>query len=187
MTIYYFTPTQSNSPWVPGDTFTISAFFELTTGLANGDTIVWQNAVTPSGIAAIDVRVVTTQLDSNASPTGAFSFGDSDAYSPTDAYAAARYILAGAMGTNQSGKLVVNYSNVAPVNITVTPSYPPNSPSYVVQANGIGYNYTNSENSPTNEPGGFLDLVYTVTAAPATAASSGTVWAYFTYYCIGNP
>jgi hypothetical protein len=183
MTVYYFTPTQYNSPWVPGETFTVSAFFKLSAGLASGDTIVWQNAIVPSGISAVEMNVVSTQLDSNASPTGTFSFGDSDDYSPVSSSAAARYILAGNMGNNAATPLVVNFSNVAPANQTITPS---DGPSYVVQKNGIGYIYTNSENSPTNEPGGALDLVYTVTASPATAAATGTVWAYFTYYCVGN-
>lgn len=187
MTVYNFTPTQSNAPWKPGSTFVLSAYFELSAALAAGDTIVWSNAITPSGITAVDMRVVSSQLDSNATPTGAFSFGDSDNYSPTDAHAAARYILAGTMGSNMAGRLVVNDSNVAPLNIVVTPTHPMNAPSYSVQAAGIGYNYFTSENSPTNEGGGFLDLVYTVTAAPATAATTGTVWVYFTYYCVGNP
>ena len=187
MTAYFFTPLQSNAPWMPGADFTLGAYFELTAGLAAGDTITFQNAITPSGITAIEVLVYSTQLDSNATPTGAFELGDSDTYSLANSYHAARFISGGKMGTGVAGQQVVNYSNVAPLTVNVTPPYPPSAPSFPLQVSGVGYNYFNSENSPTNEANGFLDLVYTVTASPATAASTGTIWLYFTYYCVGNP
>lgn len=187
MAVYNCTPLQAQTPWLPGATFTVGAYFELTAGLALGDTIVFQNAITSSGITAIEVLCYSTQLDSNATPLGAFELGDSSTLGPDTAYAAARYISAGNMGSNAAGRLVVNYSNVPPLNETYTPSYPPGAPSYVKQVSGVGYNYFFSENAPTNEANGFLDLVYTVTTAPATAASSGCVWIYFTYYCVGSP
>lgn len=175
MATYYFTPLQSQTPWLPGACYTVGAYFELTQALANGDQIVFQNAVTPSGITAVEVLCYSSQLDSNASPTGAFELGDSNTYGSDSSYAAARYISGGAMGSNQSGKLVLNYSNVAPSFVSG------------VQVNGVGYNYFNDENSTSNEADGFFDLIYTVTSAPATAAATGTVWVYFTYYCVGNP
>jgi hypothetical protein len=174
MTAYFFTPLQTASiaPWKPGSNFTIGGYFELTTGLASGDTITFTDAITPSGITAIEVLVYSTQLDSNATPLGAFEFGDSTI---GDANAPHRFILAGNMGTNSAGRLVVNYSNVAPA-FTAG-----------VQTVGVGYQYLNDENSVTNEPNGQMDLVYTVTTSPATAAATGTVWCYFTYYCGGKP
>ncbi len=171
MTNYIATPLQSNTPWIPGATFVIGAYFELTAGLANGDTITWQNAITPSGITAIEVKTITTQLDSNAAPTGTFEFGDSNG----DASALARYISGAKMGSNVAGQQLITFSNVAPA-FTAG-----------VQSAGVGYNYFNDENSATNEANGFEDLILTVTAGPATAAATGTVWMYFTYYCVGNP
>ena len=135
------------------------------------DTITFQNAITPSGIIAVDAMVRVSQLDSNASPIGIYELGDS----ATDGNQAARYISGGHMGSNVSGAQLVQFSNVAPA-FTAG-----------VQTVGVGYEYFTDENTVTNEGSGFLDLVLTVTTAPATAATTGTVWIYFTYYCVGNP
>ena len=184
MVNYVATPLQNQTPWSPGRTYVLGYYFELTAGLGLGDTITFPDAVTPSGIIGLDAVVRCSQLDSNATPLGRFELGDSTA---NDANAAARWITGGVMGTNVAGAIVVSFSNVPPAFATVTPPYPPNAQSYVVQTKGAGYEYYNDENSPTNEPGGFLDLVLTVTTAPATAAATGTVWMYFTHYCVGNP
>lgn len=174
MTAYFFTPlqTQQVAPWKPGSTYTIGGFFNLTAGLASGDTITFTDAITPSGITAIEVLVYSTQLDSNATPLGAFELGDSTI---GDANAPHRFILSGNMGTNTPGRLVVNHSNVPPAFTSG------------VQTVGVGYQYLNDENSVTNEPNGQMDLVYTVTTSPATAAATGCIWVYFTYYCVGTP
>ena len=115
--------------------------------------------------------VRTTQLDSNATPLGKYELGDSAG----DTNAAGRLITGASMGTNVSGAIITNHSNVSP---TFTAG---------VQVNGVGYEYFTDENSATNEPGGYLDLVLTVTTSPATGATTGTVWMYLIYYCVGNP
>jgi hypothetical protein len=184
MTNYNCTPLQAQTPWKPGATFQVGAYFELTAGLALNDTITFQNAITPSGITAIEAKVYCSQLDSNATPLGKFELGDSKVYGPDASFAPARYITGASMGSNVVGQQLVAHSNVAPSFQTyVLPDFG----STVVQVNGVGYNYFSSENSPTNEPGGFSDLILTVTTAPATAAATGTVWIYLTYYCVGNP
>ncbi len=166
------TPTQSQAPWVPGETFTISAYYNLTgTAFGSGDTITWPSAITPSGITAIAARVVTTQLDSNASPTLVYKFGDNV---PADANASDRYISGGKSGSNVAGALVGTDSNVAPAFTSG------------VQTKGIGFNYATDENSTSSESNGFNDLVVTFTSANATGATTGTVWMYFTYYCGGQ-
>ncbi len=172
MTVYIATPLQNQTPWYPGRTYVLGAYFELTgTALASGDTIVFQDAITPSGIIAIDAMVRTSQLDSNATPLGKFELGDSNG----DSYAAGRFITGGSMGSNVSGGIVVSFSNVAPTFVSGA------------QVNGVGYEYFTDENSATNEAGGYEDLVLTVTTSPATGATTGTVWMYLTYYCVGNP
>lgn len=172
MTAYIATPLQVTTPWKPGATFTIGAYFELpaATAFASGDTITWQNAVTPSGITAIEVLVYTTQLDSNATPTLVYKFGDTV---PNDTNGPARYISGGKTGTNVAGQQVVTYSNVAPA-FTAG-----------VQTVGVGFTYGTDENSNSAEANGFNDLVLNFTAGPATGATTGTVWMYFTYYCVG--
>lgn len=167
MTAYNFKALQDQSPWVPGMTFTVGGYFKLTGALVNADTITFTNAIPSSGVTAISAVVYTTQLDSNATPTGTFSLGDSLA----DGSAAARYISGAKMGTNVAGQQIVTFSNVAPT-FTGTD-----------QTAGVGYLYTTDENS--NAAQGFLDLKLTVTNAVATAAATGTVWVYFTYYCGG--
>lgn len=167
MTAYNFTAIQDKSPWVPGDTYTIGGYFKLTGALVNADTITFTNAIPPSGVRAVEVLVYSTQLDSNATPTGTFSLGDSLA----DGSAAGRFITSGLMGTNQAGRQIQTFSNVAPA-FTAG-----------VQTAGVGYLYTTDENSNAN--GGYLDLKLTVTNAVATAAATGTIWVYFTYYCEG--
>ncbi len=76
--LFFTQTTPQLAPWVPGETFTISAYYEIanSTAFGSGDTITWQNAITPSGITTIQCTVVNTQLDANASPTLNYSFGD---------------------------------------------------------------------------------------------------------------
>lgn len=169
MTAYTFTNLQPTSPYIPGEVIKVGAYFELTTGLASGDTITALNLIPPSGVQALELVVVTSQLDSNATPTGAYEVGDS----LLDGSAAARYIALGKMGSNSAGTNVVQYSNVPPV-IT--------SGAYTA---GVGFFYADDENtSGTNN--GYLNMVMTLTASPATAAATGTIWLYFTYICVGN-
>lgn len=172
MTAYFFTPLQVTTPWKPGATFVLGAYFELTTGLALGDTITFSNAITPSGTTAIELLCYTSQLDSNATPLGAYKVGDSTL---SDANAPGRFITGGKMGSNVAGAQVVTYSNVAPAFVSG------------VQTVGVGYNYFNNENTTTNESNGYMDLIFTVTTVPSTAAATGTVWLYYTYYCVGTP
>jgi hypothetical protein len=169
----FFTPTQPNSPWVPGETFKVSAYYTVTSGtaLGSGDTITWQNAVPTSGVTSIEASVVCTQLDSNASPTFTYDFGDTLSGDLTNGLS--RYILAGKGGSNVSGAVIATPSNVPPVS------------SAGVQTKGIGFSYATTENS-TGDTNGATDLVFTGTAANATGATTYTVWAYFTYYCGGE-
>lgn len=172
----FFTSTQPNgvpAPWVPGETFTISAYYEFAAGTAfgSGDTITWTNAITPSGITAIATRVVTTQLDANASPTLVYEFGDNVT---GDTNGPSRYIALGKTGTNVAGAIVGTDSNVTPTFSTG------------VQTKGIGFTYATDENSVSSESNGYNDLVVTFTSANATGATTGCVWVYFTYYCGGG-
>src|SRR6185437_1640582 len=167
---YNFTALQTQSPYIPGNVITVGGYFALTQALGNGDTITFANAIPPSGVTAIEVLVYHPQLDTNASPTGAYEVGDS----LSDGNAAARYLTGAVMGTNQTGAQIHNFSNVVP---TIS------SGAYT---KGVGYTYTSDENTSTNEANGYLDLVLTVTAGPATGAASGTIWIYFTYKCVGN-
>lgn len=169
MTAYNFTNLQQQSPYIPGEVITVGAYFNLTGALANGDTITATNLIPPSGVQAMEVVVVSSQLDTNAAPTGVYSLGDN----LLDVNAAARYILAGKMGTNQSGVNVIQYSNVAPT--IVSGSY----------TKGVGYFYADDENT-SGTSNGYLNMVMTITNALATAANTGTIWLYFTYKCVGN-
>ncbi len=169
MTAYNFTNLQQVSPYIPGEVMTVGAYFTLGGVLANGDTITAANIIPPSGIQALEVVVVMSQLDTNATPVATFSLGDS----LLDGNAAARYVLAGVMGTNQPNVNVIQYSNVTP---TIT------SGAYV---KGVGYFYADDENtSGTNN--GYLNLVMTITHAFGTASASGNIFVYFTYRCVGN-
>ncbi len=167
-----FTPTQSNSPWVPGETFTVSAYIRVAggTALGSGDTITWANAVPTSGVTAVAAAVVCTQLDSNASPSFTYDFGDTLSGDLTNGLS--RYILDGKGGSNVAGFNIRTDSNVVPA-FTAG-----------VQTKGIGFSYATSENS-TGDTNGATDLVFTGTAANATGATTFTIWAYFTYYCGG--
>ncbi len=168
-----FTPTQPNSPWVPGETFTVSAYIHVAAGtaLGSGDTITWANAVPTSGVTSIEAYVVCTQLDSNGTPTFTYNFGDTLSGDLTNG--AQRYILAGKGGSNVAGFNIHTDSNVVPA-FTAG-----------VQTVGIGFPYATSENS-TGDKNGATDLIFTGTAANATGATTFTIWAYFTYYCGGE-
>lgn len=169
MTAYSFTNLQSQSPYIPGEVIKVGAYFKLTGVLANNDTITAASLIPPSGVQILEVVVVSSQLDSNATPTGTFELGDSLA----DGNAANRYVSGGIMGTNQTGVNVVQYSNVAPT--IVSGAY----------TKGVGYLYANDENT-SGTTNGYVDIIYTVTNALATAAATGNIWVYVTYQCVGN-
>lgn len=169
-TVYTATPVQAQSPWMAGENMMMAAYFELTTGLANGDTIIVPNMVTPSGVIVTRVQINFTPLDTNVSPTGTFSFGDNQ----TDTYAAARFMTGVKMGgTANADGLLHAFSNVAPTLVSG------------VQVEGIGYYYMQDQQTAGTN-GGFWNGVLTVTAAPATAAATGTVLFVFEYACAGT-
>ena len=165
---------QNLSPWLPGQTVTVGAYFDLSTtvgaaGLGSGDTITCAGMIPTSGICMLQAVVMGAPMDTNGSPSGTFSLGDS----LVDGNAAARYITAGSMGKS-NGNLLLVYQNVTP---TITSG---------VYVKGVGYQYTNDENStPLSAAKGQLNMVYTVTNAPGTAATSGIVYLYITYMCNG--
>lgn len=170
MVVYSGTNLQFQSPFIPGEDITVGGYFNLTAGLASGDTIVFSQMVPPGGISAVACYAYCSQLDSNAAPLGKYEVGDSG----IDGNGPNRYITGANMGSNVAGALVVTHSNVVPTFAAG------------VQTKGVGYFYSTDENSPTNDGNGYLDLVVTVTTSPATASASGTVWVYFTYKCVGN-
>lgn len=170
MTAYTYTSLQHNqSPWMPGEIVTVGAYFNIasTTGAAGfaiNDTITAADLIPEGGVKILSVLVTGSRMDTNASPTGTYAVGD--------ALDAARFLSAAPQGTNVSSGQVVQYQNVAPAFTSG------------VQTKGVGYKYNTNENS--NADGGFVDLVTTITANPATAATSGVTYLYVTYACIGN-
>lgn len=173
MASYSYTNLQVQSPWIAGQTFTVGAYFNLAStnnsaGVANGDTITAFNLIPEGGVKILSVLVTGAEMDSNSSPSGTFSLGDN----LTDVNATARYIQGASLGTNLSNAQLVQYQNVAP---TVT------SGAFV---KGVGYVYNTNQNSNPNA--GDVSAKLTVTASPATAATSGYTYLYITYACVGN-
>jgi hypothetical protein len=169
MTAYNFTNLQAQSPYVPGHTFRVAAYFELTTGLGSGDTITALNLIPPDGVTILSALVYFPRLDTNGTPTGTFELGDDQ----TDGNAADRFIVGASLGGASTTSQVHVYANVPP------------SFSNGVQLNGVGYFYADNENTPlTNN--GYFNMVMTVTAGLATAASSGLVVLEVDYLCVGN-
>ena len=171
MTVYNFTNLQAQSPVVPGHTFRVGAYFELTGALANGDTIVATNFIPPDGVVILSALVYFAPLDTNATPTGTFELGDNQ----TDGPAAFRFITAaslGAVGGGSAGQVHV-YANTAPAFTNG------------VQTRGVGYMYADNENTTTSN-NGYYNMVLTVTAGLATAAATGTVYLEVDYLCQGN-
>lgn len=173
MTAYNLVSLQQlKSPWAPGHVYKVGAYFDLSTttgaaGLANGDVLTAMGLIPEGGAKVIEVVVVGSPADTNVAPTGAFSLGDS----LVDANHAARYILAGTLAKT-NGAEVLQYQNVTPTIVSN------------VYTKGVGYSYMTNENS--NSEGGFVDIVLTVTAAMATAATSGVLYVYVTYICSGD-
>ena len=173
MASYSYTNLQVQSPWIAGQTFTVGAFFNLAStnssaGVANGDTITALGLIPEGGVEILSVLVTGAEMDSNSSPSGTFSLGDT----LSDSNAAARYILGASLGTNLSNAQLVQYQNVAP---TVTDG---------AWVKGVGYVYNTNQNSNANA--GDVSAKLTVTASPATAATSGYTYLYITYACVGN-
>lgn len=173
MASYSYTNLQTNSPWIAGETFTVGAYFNLAStnssaGVANGDTITALNLIPEGGVKVLSVLVTGAEMDSNSSPSGTFSLGDN----LSDSNAAARYILGASLGTNLSNAQLVQYQNVAPTIVSGA------------QTKGVGYTYNTNQNSNANA--GDVSAVLTVTASPATAATSGFTYLYVTYACVGN-
>lgn len=161
-----------NSPWSPGMVYTVGGYFDISTtvsaaGFTNGDTITATGMIPEGGVTVLQTVVLGAPGDSNGSPTGTFSLGDSLA----DSNHAARFILAGLL-SKQDGAQVLQYQNVTP---TIT------SGAYV---KGVGYSYTTNENS--NGEFGNVDIVLTATASMATATTSGILYVYVTYLCTGE-
>ena len=169
MTAYSYTLLQNSSPWIPGEVITVGAYFNIadttsSAGVVSGDTITANNIIPEGGVTILSVLVTGAEMDTNASPTGTYKVGDADDLG--------RFILAAAQGTNVASGQLVQYQNVAPTFSTG------------VQTKGVGYQYNTTENS--NSDGGFVDLVNSITASPATAATSGVTYLYVTYACTGN-
>jgi hypothetical protein len=165
-TVYTATPIQPQSPWVPGEDMVAAAYYTFSAGFVLGDTIVFPNMVPPAGVDVTEVLVYHTPLDSNATPTGTYDFGDNQ----TDGSQTARFLLNAPMGG--AGTQIKNFSNV-------TPAFTSG-----VQTVGIGYHYNNDQQTPGTNAG-YWNGVWTVTAAPATAVTSGTIFFYFKYRCSG--
>lgn len=173
MTAYNFTSLQNGeSPWIAGQVLTVGAYFNYASttgaaGLVNADTITASDLLPAGGVKVLSVMVVGAEADTNASPTATFRLGDS----LTDSDAAARYITGASMGTNIASGQFMQVQNVVPTLVDG------------VQTKGVGYVYNTNEND-TNV--GEIDLVLAVTAAVATAATSGVLYLYVTYACVGN-
>lgn len=168
MAVYTAVPVQPISPWVPGEVMSASAYVLLTTALASGDTVVIPNFFPPSGIDILAVHVWHKPLDSNATPTGAYSFGDNQ----SDGSAAARYLSGAQMGIGVATGQINNFINVA---ATFTAG---------VQTAGMGYHY-NTDQASAGTNGGFLNGVLTCTANSATAVGATTIWFKIDYRCSG--
>lgn len=160
---------QGQSPWIPGTINTVGAYFDLAAGgpgLGNGDTITADQLIPEGGVKVLQVVVMGAPADTNGAPTGTFDLGDN----LKDADADERFIKAGTLAETNGGALL-QYQNVTPT--IANGEY----------TKGIGYVYSTNQNS--NNEQGNVDVVMTVTAAPATAATSGVIYLYVTYACVG--
>lgn len=173
MTAYNFTKLQPYmSPWIAGTINTVGGYFNYANttgaaGLASGDTITATGLLPEGGVTMLQVLVLGAPADTNGTPTGVFSLGDS----LTDSNHVARYILAGTLAKT-NGTEVIQYQNVTPAFVSG------------LQTVGVGYPYMT--NQQTNSEQGNVDIVLTVTAAMATAATSGVLYVYVTYMCTGD-
>ncbi|GEM_PF-5837438 len=168
-TVYTATPVQPQSPWVPGEDMLAVAYFTLSAAFVLGDTIIIPNMVPPAGVDVMEVYVYHPLLDTNATPLGTYDFGDNQA----DTYQLARFLLNAPMGvTGGATTQIKNFCNVTPTFVSG------------VQFTGIGYHYNNDQQTPGTNAG-YWNGVLTVTAAPATGATTGTMVFAFKYRCSG--
>lgn len=165
MAAYSFTLVDTISPWNPGCQYTVRAYFDVSTtsggsGLAQNDTITATGIIPGNGVRIVDVLVAHPELDTNATPTGTFSVGDSGT--------AARFISGGLMGVN--GITTSGFQMRTGINIITTKTNG-------VVVSGAGYIYTGTSTA---------NLIVTVATAVATAATSGILHLLVTYECVGN-
>lgn len=161
MTAYNFTLVDPISPWVSGKVLVARAYYDLNgVALAQNDTITATSIIPADGVEVMEVLVSHTELDTNATPTGTYTVGDSGD--------ADRFITSAPMGVNgvtTSGFQIRNGINRA----TGTTSG--------VISTGAGYRYTGTSAST---------LILTVDGAVATGATTGVVHLLVTYRCVGN-
>jgi hypothetical protein len=187
-TVYTAVPLQSNAPWIAGEQCVAAFYFTLSAGFVLGDTVILPNAIPPAGVQETNVMIYHPALDTNATPVGTYDFGDNRtiytpatlsaaAFCATDSFAEARYMLNAPMGKTGggSGGQVVNFTNVAPSFASPPSNY---------QQNGNGYLYQQSSSFICANQG-YWNGVLTVTTAPATAATTGTMYFYVYYNCVG--
>ena len=127
-------------------------------GLANGDTITTPlNALPINGCVILETEVISSQLDTNATPTGTFDLGDAGLIT--------RFIDAAYMGTgNAFGQVKVNINKAQTLTANVVTS-------------GAGFLYPDGSNP---------QLVLTVISAVATAATTGYIRLKVFYNCDGD-
>ena len=170
MTAYNFTLLDPISPWSSGMVYTQRAYFDVSTtsggsGFASGDTVTVTGLVPPGGCEILQVTVQSPELDTNSTPTATYSVTDAT----TSTIAFITNAPAGVNGVTTTAFQLSNSINIAP---TFTAG--------VITA-GPGYIYHGTENTvaPNN-------LVLTITAAVATAATAGIVHLIVTYRCVGQ-
>ena len=151
MTAYTFTKVTDNAKFNRGATTTVVATFDVdtetsTTGLANGDTI--SGVPIPEYATIVGYTLTFDELDTNASPTGTISLGDSGS--------STRFLSAVALGGSASSYVYTEANAPAP-GAFVASGITQNTPS-----NGVGYTYTADGT-----------ILLTVDAALATAATAG--------------
>ena len=151
--------TYSNAKYLAGMLYEAQFEYVLTGALANGDTITTPVGGLPfNGIRIMEVEAVHPRLDTNASPTGTYNIGD--------ALDANRFVASASMGAAATSPLIRNCINQAQTLDS----------SNEVTA-GAGFFYGDGENP---------QLILTVNAAIATAASSGYIRLKVSYYCEGD-
>lgn len=171
---YTFTNLQPyNSPWIPGSVITVGAYFNIANtvsaaGFTNGDTVTAVGLIPEGGVTVLQTLVCGSPGDTNGSPTATFNLGDSLSDTP-HAY---RYMTNQLFSAPSTLGSMVDYQNTPPTFVSG------------VQTEGVGYAYTTNENS--NSSGGAINIVLTVTANLATAATTGVVYVYVTYLCTGD-
>lgn len=146
-------------------------------GFANGDTVVTPlsqvvtvngqpvniyNGLPTNGIVILETEVVTSKIDSNASPTGTFNLGDTNASGVGYTGSATRFINGGLLGGANQIITDINQAQTLTNNVVTA---------------GSGYFYPD---------GSTPQLVLTISAALATAATTGYIRLKVTYNCDGD-